>query len=146
MRSGNNKGTTLLEMLTVVAVLSVLFALSIPLTGHWRKGAQYKAASREILSTLRRARSVAIHENRSVSFSINLDDGKYTADGDVTFFPDHIKIESKDTAAEAWSGSGIYSISFRPQGNANKTIFIRVNQDSDLVIMVDSKATGLAHM
>jgi prepilin-type N-terminal cleavage/methylation domain-containing protein len=142
----NSKGFTLIELLLAVAILSILVALSFPITSTWRESAQQKESAREILSTLRRARSMAVHDNQTKTVSIDLGARTYSLDGQESTFAKNVKIEAKTLAGDAWSQAGVFSITFRPQGASNKTIFIRVNGDSDLEIMVDSSATGLAHM
>ncbi len=142
----NSKGFTFIELLVTVAILSILVALSFPITSTWRASAQNKETAREILSTLRRARSMAVHDNQTKTVSVDLDARTYTLDGEVLSFSNNVKIEAKVLVTNAWSDSGSFSIAFRPQGSSNKTIFIRVNEDPDLEIVVDSSATGLAHM
>ncbi|MGE4545155.1 MAG: Tfp pilus assembly protein FimT/FimU [Pedobacter sp.] len=142
----NSNGFTLIELLMTVAILSILVALSFPATSTWRKNVQQKEAARDMLSTLRRARSMAVHDNLSKTVTIDLDARTYSLDGEVFSFANSVKIESKTLAADAWSDTGGFSITFRPQGSSSQTIFIRVNEESDLVVMVDSTATGLAHM
>lgn len=142
----NSKGFTLIELLVTVAILSILVALSFPVTSTWREGAQNKETAREILSTLRRARSMAVHDNLSKTVIIDLDGRTYSLDGEEFPIAGNVKIESKTLAAAAWSDSGECSITFRPQGSANQTMFIRINEDPALEVMVDSSATGLAHM
>lgn len=140
----NGKGFTLIELLVTVAILSILVALSFPATSTWRESAQNKETAREILSTLRRARSMAVHDNQSKTVSLNLDARTYSLDGAASSFVKNVKIEVKKGAG--WSDTGVFPITFRPQGSSNQTIFIRVNEDPDLEIKVDSSATGLAHM
>lgn len=146
MRFMNNRGVTLLELLTTVTVLSILVLLSFPMTGKWREGAQHKQIARDILSSLRRARSMAVHENVSKTFSIDLDKNEYTLDGEVVSLSGNVDIEARAVTTASWSDNGVFSITFRPQGSSNQTLFVRVNQDSDLQVMVDSSATGLGHM
>lgn len=142
----NNRGVTLLELLVTVTVFSILVLLSFPVTGKWREGAQNKQVARDLLSSLRRARSTAVHENQSQTVSVDLDAKEYTLDGEVISLEGNVTIESKILATAAWSDSGVFSITFRPQGSSNQTIFFRINQDDALQVMVDSSATGLAHM
>lgn len=146
VRCMNNKGFSLLELLIGLAIFSILLVLSYPMTGSWRQSAQNKAVARDILSNLRRARSAAVHDNQNKTFSIDLDSRQYSLDGDVASWSGNIDVECKDLATDAWSKTGTFSIVFHPQGSADKTIFIRVNQESNLQVVVDASATGLAHM
>jgi prepilin-type N-terminal cleavage/methylation domain-containing protein len=66
----SEKGFTLTEMIVVVAIISILAALSTPSLLQFRKNLQCRQAAMSIVSTLRQAKSQAITTNleQQVSF------------------------------------------------------------------------------
>lgn len=142
----NNRGMTLMELVVTLGLLAIMAAIAVPATSGWRQNARYKEAAREAVSVLRRARSVAVQQNQSTAVTIDLTNRKYTLAGADTAFPKGVTVESKVAAGDAWQQNGSLTITFRPQGTADGTIFVRINEDNNLQVQVDSTATGLAHM
>jgi len=142
----NNRGMTLMELVVTIGVLAIMAAIALPASSGWRENVRYKEAAREVVSVLRRGRSVAVQQNQNTTVTIDLSNGKYTLAGEETVFPESVKVEAKATSGDAWQQSGSFSITFRPQGTASGTIFVRINEDNNLQVQVDSTATGLAHM
>jgi prepilin-type N-terminal cleavage/methylation domain-containing protein len=56
-------GFTLIELMIVLAILSIFIAIALPSYVEWRQNAQYHEVTREIASFLREARSKAIGAN-----------------------------------------------------------------------------------
>ena len=142
----NDRGFTLMELVITLAILAIMMAIAAPATSSWRKNAQYKAAAREVVSVLRRGRSQAVQQNQNTTVTIDLSNHKYSLAGSDTTFPNGITVEAKVALGDVWQKSGSFSVTFRPQGTSNQTIFVRVNENSNLQVQVDSTATGLAHM
>ncbi len=55
-----NGGFTLLEMIVVVAILSVISAIALPSINSWRQNLQLNSATRDIYSNLQKAKLEAI--------------------------------------------------------------------------------------
>ena len=91
----NNRGFTLMELVVTVALLAIMMAIALPATSGWRKSAQYKEAAREVVSVLRRARSIAVRQNQSTAVTIDLTNRKYSLAGAETKFPQDVTVESK---------------------------------------------------
>ena len=140
----NNRGFTLMELIVTLALLAIMTAIAVPATSGWRKSVQYKAAAREVVSVLRRGRSMAVQQNQNIEVKIDLANKQFLLDGSGTAFPRGVNIEAANTEG-AWEANHA-TITFRPQGTASDTIFVRIDENDNLVVMVDSKATGLAHM
>jgi general secretion pathway protein H len=65
-------GFTMLELLVVVAVLSLLTAIAMPYLPQRSAAASVRTSAREIASGLREARSLAIRDNQPASFAVNV--------------------------------------------------------------------------
>jgi prepilin-type N-terminal cleavage/methylation domain-containing protein len=57
---------TLIELLTVIAIIGVLAALTAPMVGHFRKGDAMAAATRQMLDAVHRGRQLAISQHTTV--------------------------------------------------------------------------------
>jgi type IV fimbrial biogenesis protein FimT len=69
----NNKGFTIIELMTVIGILSILSAIAIPGFIGWRSNAQLGRAARNVYSTFQKAKSESVrrNENCGVEFRAN---------------------------------------------------------------------------
>ena len=69
----NNKGFSIIEIMTVIGILSILAAIAIPGFVDWRSNAQLGRAARNVYSTFQKAKmeSVRRNENCGVEFRAN---------------------------------------------------------------------------
>jgi type IV fimbrial biogenesis protein FimT len=77
-------GFTLIELLIVVAIFSIISAITIPSMVGWRAGYKLKRATRDLLMVLQHARRGAVKANKKVIVTFtpeghSLSDGWYTA-------------------------------------------------------------------
>jgi prepilin-type N-terminal cleavage/methylation domain-containing protein len=142
----NNRGFTLMELVVTVTLLAILMAIALPASSVWRQNAQHKETAREVLSVLRRARSTAVQRNQSTTVTFDLTSRTYSLGGVEDNLAKNVKVEARESEDDSWEQSGTATITFRPQGTADDTIFVRINGDDNLQVRVDSIATGLAHM
>lgn len=142
----NQRGFTVVELVVTIAIMAILFAIALPATQSWRESAANKEAARELLTWYRQARSEAVTESQLYTVTLNLTDHTFTGyDGSVVDLP-HDTIQARYLTTDAWGNSGSYNVTFFPKGSCSTTLYIRINNDSNLEIRLDATATGLARM
>ena len=62
----NRRAFSLVELVTVLAIISIAMLFAVPEMGAWRANARLKGAARELYSNLQRARLQAVKENVDV--------------------------------------------------------------------------------
>lgn len=144
----NNRGFTLLEALVVVVLMATMLAVATPSLISWRESARVREVASDILSHLRQARSNAIATNQDIDVTIEPDTGQLLVDGTVVqTFPGAVPIEtSPDGTDGSWVRNVDASTDFHSNGSTSSVVFIRVNNDDSLVVMIDSTASGLARL
>lgn len=66
-----NSGFSLVEVLTVVAILGILGAIAVPSMLSWLSNQGIQAAGRDLYGNLRKAQSTAIKENRNCAITFD---------------------------------------------------------------------------
>lgn len=74
MKSMNNGGVTLIELVVVFVIISVLACLLVPNIGAWLPNYRLGSATRDIVSIMRTAQAKAVSGN--TQFRVNLDDNE----------------------------------------------------------------------
>jgi general secretion pathway protein H len=74
---GAEDGTSLTELLVVLAVLALVAAIALPRTHTLGRGPSLGLVASDIAAKLRTARSMAIAQNRDVSFALDTDTRTY---------------------------------------------------------------------
>ena len=75
------RGFTLLELLTVLLILSLVAAIVVPSLGGGAK-LELKAAARTLASGLRQTRNEALNHNRSATLSVDVDRREFQVPGE----------------------------------------------------------------
>jgi len=70
--AGGRAGFTLAELVVLVAVVGVLFSMTIPLLLSYYRAAAVKSASQEVVALLNQARQLAIQTNSTLGVCVNL--------------------------------------------------------------------------
>ena len=74
-----NMGFTLIELMIVIAVITILAGLAVPAMSALRDRHGFSGTVQDVLLTLRQARLVAIEENETVVVSVDVANGTYQA-------------------------------------------------------------------
>ncbi len=115
---GRNSGFTLAELLVVLAILSLMVALAMPVLNRAMPSLALKSTAGEIAVALRQARSQAIGSNREVAVLVDLD-GRFLQLGSREPIPvDDRYGLSLFTGAEELVGRGAGRIRFYPDGTS----------------------------
>ena len=83
-----NDGFTLIELLTVISILGILMALSIPNLKGWQTNRQLRIATTHVYHALQHARLCAVKENKKVIVSFD-PHGNRKITGDYIVFVDN---------------------------------------------------------
>ncbi len=142
----NQRGFTLSELVVTISILAILFAIALPATREWRERAGNKGAARQMLTWLRQARSEAVTDSQTKQVTLDLTAKTFTGfNGIVVDLPTAV-VEARRLTTADWQGTGSFPLTFFPKGSCSDTLFIRIENDDNLVIRLESTATGLARM
>lgn len=119
-----HKGFSFVEMMAVLALLSILAALAVPSFVRWRQNLEYREAARNIVSLLREARSRAIARNREHRVEFEQSSRRYgLRAGDKAVnsnWPDVPPVTDWATCpSEVNFSANISSVQFNTNGTAN---------------------------
>ena len=120
------KGFTLLEVLTVIGIMVVIMAVTVPLIGMFGKNIELKGSITQIASLMRLARSLAITRNVVYKVETNLATqsvGIYDNDDDlfdkIWYVPSSLQLSVGTPGSYATTGSK--KAEFKPIGTADVT-------------------------
>jgi len=85
MRLHNEHGFTLVEVMTVVAIIAIMAAVAAPNFSSWTVNAKLKGAARELFSNMQNARMQAVKSNTTVTFTFTPGTGTPCVGGSYTF-------------------------------------------------------------
>lgn len=142
-RPGN--GFSLVETLTVIAVLAIAALFALPPVLQWKSASSLRTAAREFKENLEFARSLAVKENRSVVVELFPADQRYrisvrTESGDLA----PVRVETLPAGVRIDAAHPDYTVSqnrlsFNSRGGAdNCTIVLSARQDLSRRISVST--------
>jgi type II secretory pathway pseudopilin PulG len=74
---GNNRGITILEMVIIAVVVGISATLAVPRFGQVMEKLRFKTAGRDIVSSLRLARSSAVSQRSQFGVYFDMNSGQY---------------------------------------------------------------------
>ena len=81
----NNKGFTIMEVLTVTAIIAILTAIAIPGFIGWRNNAQLGRAARDVYSSFQKAKVESVRRNVNCGIKFRANDYVIYLDSNLNF-------------------------------------------------------------
>jgi prepilin-type N-terminal cleavage/methylation domain-containing protein len=131
MRTDDNRGFTLVELLVAFAIVAILLKISVPAISSWVPTLRLGSAARQIAADLQLARMKAISQNSSYTVTFN------TAAGTYTYGTDSRNLNQLFPGITISSAS---SPTFTPRGTANAVTITLSNGSAQKLVCV--KAMG----
>lgn len=114
-----SSGFTMLELVVVLFILGLVYALAGPMLGGAVSGLDIKAASRQLAAGLRKARSIAVTERSEAVLTLDVDGRKFSITSDAKTYALPQKLDyTLFTAQSEVSQEKIGSIRFFPDGSS----------------------------
>lgn len=112
------RGFTLIEIIVVIGLIGLTFALVSVSVGEGLTGAKVRAASRDLVAALRYTRTQAIVKRESQTLTLNVDERSYITPGRSSVeLPKQMEMKML-TAASEQVGEGVGRIRFFPDGSS----------------------------
>jgi general secretion pathway protein H len=113
------RGFTLLELMVVLALLGMAYALVPPLFATGVSGVELKGAARQLASGLRKARSHAISTRQEAVLTVDVQRHTFRLTGDNRTYPLPARVQlSVYTAKSEVPAESLGSIRFYPDGSS----------------------------
>jgi len=143
----NRRGVTLIELITVMVIISVLAALSIPAFGTWMAHYRLRTGTRDIVSVMRTAQMRAVSYNMRYGvafdpgnrqFQLYRDSGGLQVDGAVNLLPTGVTYKDDTVALPPDGPGGTPFISFFPNftASAGGRIVLRNSKGNEKTIQI----------
>jgi general secretion pathway protein H len=114
-----HSGFTLLELVVVLFILGLAYALAGPMLGDNMSGLDMKAAARQLAAGLRKARSVAVTERTEAILTLDVAGRKFSVTSDAKIYDLPKKLDyALFTADSEVSQEKIGNIRFFPDGSS----------------------------
>jgi type IV fimbrial biogenesis protein FimT len=163
MKPSNTHGFTLIEVVTVVAIVGILSMIVIPNFIGWLPRYRLNMAAQDVLSGMIKARTKAVKDNTWVvfgpnaggSFSAFVDDGSGSGDADLNGVPDDandgVQNGSEPTTVRISLPSGIsitssFQTSFDSKGLPDNSGTITLRNSRGQTRQISLLTTGFARI
>jgi len=137
MRMKNNRGFTLLELIVVLFIISIILGMSAVFFANTLPSNKFNATVREIVATIRHARSLAQVNSQTETITIDLDAKRYGLEGRAEkIIPPAVYVKVVDT----FSGditTGKCQIIFPAYGGAEGGTIILWDKKKTVTIRLD---------
>jgi general secretion pathway protein H len=133
MPQPGERGLSLLELIVVLAILSLIVVAMAPLVNPWHRGAMIDVAARELALALRETRTAAIYSNRRTTFTLDGPAGEYWSDA----APARRTLPLNITARFAGQAE-LGQIQFFPDGGASGGTIVLSDARRSAAIRVDA--------
>jgi general secretion pathway protein H len=138
-------GFTLLELVVVLAILSLLVALTAPSFSRTILSARLRASASEVRASFARARSLAVAGGRERAVVFDLTEGRFGLDNDAVLrgFPEPLLLGSLRLAGEEAEGKTA-RVRFFPDGTAQEAEVSVESEDGRAIRVKVDPLTGIA--
>jgi len=134
----NPAGFTLLELIVVLLLISLILGLSTVFLAGTLSSSDLNSAVREMVTTIRHARSLAQSTGKSQSLVISLDSKLYSIEGHAErMIPDSINIAVIDRLNGIEAREGSYRMVFHPSGSLEGGRIVLWNDKKKVYIDLD---------
>lgn len=112
-------GFTLVEMLVVMVIMVLAYAMTAPMISAGVSGAELKAAARQVAAGLRKARSEAVAHKNDVALTVDVERRQFALGGDKRVYrlPDKVDVSLFTAQTELMDGK-TGAIRFYPDGSS----------------------------
>lgn len=152
MKIKTNKGFTVVELLTVVAILAVLGALSLAAFSRFKERQALDVNTQIVAEALREARSKTLDSLEASSYGVHLASSTVSVFKGTSFSPSDPLNEERDlalpviVASTTLSSSGVYFHRLTGAASEEGSVFIGVRGKSQPVKEIIIESTGLVYV
>ena len=138
MKPSRPGGFTLIEMLVVLVIMGLAYAMTAPMFSAGVSGADLKAAARQVAAGLRKARSEAVTHKYEVALNMDVKQRQFQLSGDKQIYHLPGKIDVKlFTAQSELVNAQTGAIRFYPDGSSTGGRVTLFRGDSKYEVDVD---------
>jgi general secretion pathway protein H len=120
MTPRTHTGFTLLELMVVLTLMSLVYALAVPLISAALPGTEHKAAARQLAAGLRVARSHAVTHKQEATLTLDVEQRRFAISGDKRNHPLPAQLNlSLYTAQSELLHDKVGAIRFYPDGSSS---------------------------
>lgn len=119
IKSRASAGFTLLELLVVLMLMVMVYALAVPMISAGMPGTELKGAARQLAAGLRQARSLAVTRKEESTLILDVEQRNFKVSGDQRRYALPAKVDiSLFTAQSELLPDKIGAIRFYPDGSS----------------------------